>query len=156
MVQKQRLTLAPLAPLEPCEGKERDVRPSCRADPSPHHAVVPMLARSEGAGIHRAPAHCWSLPFCPAVPTARCLPGPRGCVSCKRAAPVGSPLLAQAVPAGGTDGWAWACTRPQHCAAAGAAQANQAGGHRDTFPLPSRPCYPHLFSSTSFVTLEMK
>lgn len=139
MVQKQRLTLAPLAPLEPCKGKERDVRPLCRADPPPHCAAVPMPAQSGGADIHHGPAHFRSLVFCPAVPIAECSSKGQGCVSSKLADPKGSLLLARAGLAGGTD--AQAPTRPQHLAAA--AWANQAEGHR-VLPLTSSSSSPFL------------
>lgn len=74
MVQKQSLTLAPLAPLEPCGGNERGVKCPSRAGLSPSTLQSPhQLSLRHSAQL------------------------------CTPLGPTGSLLLAQAAPAGGVD-----------------------------------------------------
>lgn len=135
----QNLTLAPLAPLDPCKRKERGQTPR-GAHPSPHHAATPMLAQPQ----------VWVFlhPRTPLCPTGKVLAG-----SPWSHQPQTGCLRWMLVLPGGMDGWMHrhGCT-PSPNARQPQCTARQGGGHR----APPCPCCTHLFSSTSFVTLAMK
>lgn len=106
MVQKQSLTLAPLAPLEPCGGNERGVRYPSRTGLSPSALQSPhQLSLRHSAQL------------------------------CTPLGPAGSPLLAQAVPAGGVD--VGAHSRLQHMQLQGQPWITMRG---DTGISPKHPC----------------
>lgn len=77
----QNLTLAPLAPLDPCKRKERSQAPR-GADPSPHHAAIPMPAQPQ-VWVFLHPCTPPVPPLCTTVHKAWCLPAPRSHISLK-------------------------------------------------------------------------